>query len=62
MGLSDPLLLWGVLGLTLLTLLFTGPGLWSNRSGFPFIEAPVKWLRLQWTKLMAERRGPPDAR
>ncbi len=62
MGLSDPLLLWGVLGLTVLTLLLTGPGLWSNQSGFPLVERPWRWFRSTWAKLMDERRGPPDAR
>ncbi|MGA9522791.1 MAG: hypothetical protein WBV82_15090 [Myxococcaceae bacterium] len=45
---TNEILVWGIVGLTLMVLLLMGPGMWSSHSD-AILEKPLRWLR--------ERRG-----
>lgn len=46
----------GVVGLTVITIVFLGPGLWSSATGYPMVEKPLAWLKARLT-----RRKPPSS-
>lgn len=50
----DETILLGVVGLTLITVVFLGPGLWSTATGYPLIEKPWNWLKAH----LRRRPGP----
>jgi hypothetical protein len=41
-----------VIGLTILVVLFMGPGMWSSSTGYPIVEKPWRWLK----QLLFKRR------
>lgn len=52
----EEMMIMGVVGITVITLLFLGPGMWSSSTGYPLIEKPYQWL-----KAKLGRKGPPEA-
>ncbi|MBX5480500.1 MAG: hypothetical protein IRZ16_01435 [Myxococcaceae bacterium] len=46
----------GVAGLTVITLVFLGPGLWSSATDYPLVKLPLAWLR---DRVLRRRGGAP---
>lgn len=50
----DKILIWGVIGMTLIVLLFMGPGMWSSSTSWPVIDKALEWFK------RARSDGPKD--
>lgn len=56
---SPEAVMWGgVVVMTIIIVVFMGPGLWSNQEGYPLIEGPWRWIK----KMIAElKKEPPHS-
>lgn len=44
----DADMIWGVVGLSVLSMLLLGPGLWSSTNRYPFLEKPLGWVKARF--------------
>lgn len=41
----NKVIIWGIVGMTLIVLLFMGPGMWSSSTSWPLIDRAVQWFK-----------------
>ncbi len=58
----DAIIWIGIAVISFLTVAVSGPGLWSNRSDYPLIQGPYRFVKRLITDLMKDPPPPSGTR